>query len=165
MPVKYVRSDILLKKDVVLRTHSQRHANAVHVRADVLAVDGGRPRGGREHSSQDWPGTKRRCRLSHVQHSAYMPAESLSDIHGGGLPGSVVPEKGRNLALVEVDAESIDGWRGAVAEYLDQVLDADPLHQICRLCLEEWLLCGHQKQLCFATIWSETLNVSEFKLC
>lgn len=34
---------ILLKEDVVLRAHSQRQADAVHVCADVLAVDGGCP--------------------------------------------------------------------------------------------------------------------------
>ena len=39
----------------MLRAHSQRHADGVHVSADVLAVDGGRPGGGREHTGQDRP--------------------------------------------------------------------------------------------------------------
>ncbi len=52
-------SYILLKEDVVLRAHSQRETDGVHVRADVFAIDGGCPGGGREHTCQDGPGRKR----------------------------------------------------------------------------------------------------------
>ena len=38
-----MKSYILLEKNVVLRAHSQRQADGVHVCADVLAVDGGCP--------------------------------------------------------------------------------------------------------------------------
>lgn len=37
-----LQNHTLLKEDVVLRTHSQRQADGVHVSADVFAIDGGR---------------------------------------------------------------------------------------------------------------------------
>lgn len=67
-------------------------------------------------------------------------------VHGGGLSGSVVAQKGSNLALVEVDAEAVDGRFVGAAEDLDQVLDANAFDQINRLWLEERLLCAQQKQ-------------------
>lgn len=44
-----------MKENVVLGTHPQRLADGVHVRADVIAIDEGRPRGRREHSGEDGP--------------------------------------------------------------------------------------------------------------
>lgn len=38
-----LQNHILLEENVVLRAHSQRQANAVHVGADVFAIDGGCP--------------------------------------------------------------------------------------------------------------------------
>lgn len=57
----------------------------------------------------------------------------LKRIHGGGFSCSVVSQKGSNLALVEVDAEAVHSRCGGTAEYFDQVLDANSLHQICWL--------------------------------
>lgn len=53
------KNSILLKKDVVLRAHSQRKTDDIHVCADVLAINGCCPRRRREHTSQDRPGKKR----------------------------------------------------------------------------------------------------------
>lgn len=50
-----LQNHILLKENVVLRAHSQRQANAVHVGADVFAIDGGCPWSGRENTNQDGP--------------------------------------------------------------------------------------------------------------
>jgi len=44
-----------IKKDVVLRTDSQRPTDEVHVSADVHPLYIHRPRGGREQARQDGP--------------------------------------------------------------------------------------------------------------
>lgn len=45
-----------VEEHVVLRTHAQVLADLVHLRADVVPVDGGRPRGRREQAGEDRPG-------------------------------------------------------------------------------------------------------------
>lgn len=74
--------------------------------------------------------------------------QRLCDIHGGSLPSPIVSQKGSNLALVKADAQAIHSWSGAAAENLDQVLDANTLHQVSRLCLKELLTCIQQRQPC-----------------
>lgn len=54
-----LQNHVLSKENVVLRAHSQRQANAVHVGADVFAIDGGCPWSGRENTSQDGPNKKK----------------------------------------------------------------------------------------------------------
>lgn len=56
---KCVKSYILLEKGVVLRAHSQRQTDGVHVCANVFAVNGGGAGGGRKHTRQDGPGRER----------------------------------------------------------------------------------------------------------
>lgn len=58
-------------------------------------------------------------------------------LHGGGLPSPIMTEKSRYLVFIKVNAEAVHGWFGAVAKHFDQVLDADPLHQVDWLCFKE----------------------------
>lgn len=74
--------------------------------------------------------------------------QHLCDIHGGSLPSPIMSQKGSNLALIKADAQAIHSWSGAAAENLDQVLDANTLHQVSRLCLKELLTCIQQRQPC-----------------
>lgn len=143
--------DVLVEEDVVLRAHPQRQADGVHVCADVSAVDEGRSRGGREHASQDGPEIHTQWRKA--MFSLHRRISTLfsrvcelhrSTLHGGGLPRSIVAQKGSDLALVKADAESVHGWSGAAAEHLDQVLDFHTLHQVGRLRFEEGVACTAQ---------------------
>lgn len=47
----------LVKQHVVLRTHAQVLTNALHLCADVVAIDGGGAGSGREQTGQDGPET------------------------------------------------------------------------------------------------------------
>lgn len=80
----------------------------------------------------------------HVMRGLYK--QHLRDIHGGSLPSPIVSQKGSNLALIKADAKAIHSWSEAAAENLDQVLDANTLHQVSRLCLKELLTCIQQRQ-------------------
>ena len=53
----------LVKQDIVLRTHAQVLTYALHLRADVMTIYGGRARSGREQACQDGPVTIQ-CRRS-----------------------------------------------------------------------------------------------------
>lgn len=122
----------------MLRAHSQRQTDAVHVCADVFAVDDGCSRGGREHASQDRPGrpTEKQtaivgsCRKSFLCVRECLHELQLCNIHGGGLPGPIVAKKGSNLALKKADAEAIYGRSETTAKHLDQVLDNNTLYQV-----------------------------------
>lgn len=72
--------------------------------------------------------------------------QHLCDIHGSGLPSPIVAQKGSNLALIKADAKAVHSWSGAAAENLDQVLDANTLHKVSRLCLKKLLTCIQQRQ-------------------
>lgn len=47
----------LVKQDIVLWTHAQVLTNTLHLCADVMTINGGRARSGREQACQDGPGT------------------------------------------------------------------------------------------------------------
>lgn len=71
-------------------------------------------------------------------------AWSGGDLHGGGLPSPIMTKKSSYLVLIKAEAESIHGWFGAPSKHFDQVLDADTLQQVQRLCLEERRSCRKQ---------------------
>lgn len=87
----------------------------------------------------------------------------LCDIHGGGLPSPVVTQKGSNLALIKADAKAIHSRSEATAEYLEQVLDTDTLHQVDWLCFKEWLTYIQKKTTTYIVyylfVWTRDENL------
>ena len=65
----------------------------------------------------------------------------VASSHGGGFSGPVVPQEGRDLALVEIDVEAVDSRTRVPVEHLHQVLDLHPQHQAQRVALVEQLTC------------------------
>lgn len=65
----------------------------------------------------------------------------VTSSHCGGFSGPVVPQEGRDLALVEIDVETVDSRTRAPVKHLHQVLDLHPQHQAQRVVLVEQLTC------------------------
>lgn len=62
--LKHMGGYKLVKDDVMLRTHSERFADSVHVLADVFPINKGCSRGGREHTRENRPVRERsKCLL------------------------------------------------------------------------------------------------------
>lgn len=66
-------------------------------------------------------------------------AKSDFTVHGGGFSSPIVPQEGCDLALVEIDVETVDRWTRASVEHLHQVLDLHPQHLAQRIGLKEQL--------------------------
>lgn len=49
-------------------------------------------------------------------------------VHGGGFSSPIVPQEGRDLALIEIDVEAVHSWTRASGKHLHQVLDLYPHH-------------------------------------
>lgn len=60
-------------------------------------------------------------------------------VHGCGFPGTIVSQEGCDLALVEVDIQTVDRRPRASVEHLHQVRHLHPQHQTHRVGLEERL--------------------------
>lgn len=60
----------------------------------------------------------------------------LRFLHGGGLAGPVVSQEGGDLAVVELEGQSVHSQLVAVAVDLDQVLDVDAGLDVGRLLLD-----------------------------
>lgn len=54
---------------------------------------------------------------------------SRCSLHSGGFSSPIVAQKGRDLALVEIDVETVDRWTRASIKHLHQVLNLNPHHQ------------------------------------
>lgn len=61
---------------------------------------------------------------------------TVGDIHGGGLPSSIVPQESSDLALIEGNAQSVYRRFLSPTKHLDQVLNTHTLHQPCRFPLK-----------------------------
>lgn len=166
----------LIEEDVVLRTHSQRGTDDIHVSLNVSSINVGGAGCRREEAGQDGPAQRgntytacerdvskqasgSRCEIEPHSRWAAICLDQLwvassnmihNDVnvcvHCGGFSRPVVPQEGRDLAFVEIDVETVDGWTGASTEHLHQVLDLNPHHQADGVGLEEQLACMARKK-------------------
>lgn len=67
-------------------------------------------------------------------------------VHGGGFSGPVVSQERCDLALIEIDAETVKRWARASMEHFHQVLDLHPQHRAQWVGFEEQLTCVAKKE-------------------
>lgn len=99
-------------------------------------------------------------------------AKSDFTVHGGGFSSPIVPQEGCDLALVEIDVETVDRWTRASVEHLHQVLDLHPQHLAQWIGLKEQLTwVGNQSQKRVNTLtetldafWSYDISLNSFTL-
>lgn len=132
--IKY-KERLHAEEDIVLRANAKALPDSAKLWTDVFAHDVCCARCRWKQTSQDGPETSNKYYLSHSTYQLSVKRQkknllvsnsSVSFLHGGGFPCSIVSQKGCNLTLVESQCQAVYSKLFAMTIDLHQVLNIHP---------------------------------------